>query len=1094
MMKIYKMGLLMLLLCATHLSMAQQKVTVSGRVTDKGGQVVPGVSIKEKTGGTSTSSNVSGTFTILVPDNAMLIVTSVGYESQEIPVNGRNTLDIILASTDTDLEEVVVVGYDTRTRSKVLGSVATIGGEQLANRPVTNVSTAISGLAAGVQVNQGNGRPGSDGATIRVRGSGSLNYASSLIIIDGIQQPSMDLVNPEDIETISVLKDANTAAIYGARAANGVIMITTKKGANRPSQVSYSTIFSRLNPSVKPTFVSDYVRHMQLYNEAAENVGVAGHYTQDAIDLWTRATADPNGILAPSGLPNYVAYPNVDWGEWIYNENWLQNHNLRMDGGNDNTTYGVSTRYQNNPGIMHNTGMKRYDGRVNLQSKIKDFLSLVTNTFLYNERRDRGSDANLYNFLRQTTPGIYPMYEGQFGGAVASSNESSQLNNLLLYLYDNLGSNERTYLNTTLFAHVDILDGLKFETSFNYNARFDEVNTFANPSLRYDFSTMEPVNTAAVPAQMTTSQSAAKQYRKTFDNVLRYNKAFDVHNLGVILGHNEYYFKSSSFGATQRGLIDPTITNIGSATEMVSISGGEVDMAMRSFFGRITYDYDSKYLVEFNLRRDGSSKFGANYKYGNFLSVGLGYNISKEAFMKPLEPYVQNLRLRGSWGRLGNDLGDDLNHYAWHGVYGSNSYSFNAAPVNALRESQFGNPNLRWEGTTSTELGLEFATLKNRATVQVDYYNKQSYDGIRRAQVPLTAGFRAAPLYNQSEVRNRGIELSLAWRDKRGDFSYSLGGNFALNANMVTKFEGALQEGWVDNADGTRTWTSNLGQVSTGGTSRVLENHMINEYYLRQVYRGDGSYFNADGSVNVNGGPTTGMIRSEGDFEWVRAMKNAGYAFLTRTMNPAENYGSASLYYGDLIYADLNGDGLYGGTDDQYLTGTASAPRYIFGFNANFSYKGFDMSMIWAGEWGGQYYWTDHGYNSNIMIAGNQVTTRIAEDHYFYNPNNPTDPRTNTQGYFPRLKYGANSENINNVASDYWLYDNGFIKLRNLQLGYTFHSNLTERIKIRNLRVFFSGENLLLFTKFPGGDPEIGNSTAEYPTMRQYAFGLNIGF
>lgn len=1091
--KFYKLGLLILLLCSVSLSMAQQNIPVSGRVTNDRGEPIAGATIREKEGSVSTSTDDKGAYLITIASNGVLVVSYVGYNNQEVTVDGRQTVNITMESSDASLEEVVVVGYGTQSKSKLLGSVATIDGSQLENRAVTNVSTALSGLAAGVQVKVGNGRPGSDGATIRVRGVGTMNNNDALVIIDGIQGV-MDAVNPEDIETISVLKDASSAAIYGARAANGVILITTKKGkAGQAPQISYSGLMSRTMPTAKPEFMSDYLTHMDLFREAAQNIGDAdGPYTQDARDLWAAANADPNG-LAPSGLPNYVAYPNTNWGDWIYDNSWLQNHNVGVLGGSENIRYNLSGRIQDNPGIMHNTGMKRYEGRVNLETDITDFLTVGTQTFVINEHRSMASDANLYNFLRQTTPGIYPRYDGMFGGAVLASGESSQLNNLLPYLYDNLGSNERTRMNSTFFANVKILKGLTFETKFNYQNRIDEVKSWSNPSDRYDFSTMNIVNSPVNLATLTTGQSYGKIYRKSFDNVLRYDTQIDKHTIGALIGHNEFYYNTSGFNASRRGMIDPTITNVGTGTEMASIGGYESDNSMRSFFGRVSYDYDSKYLAEFSLRRDGSSKFGANYKYGTFPSVALGYLLSREAFMEGVDPYVQDIKIRGSWGRLGNDGGDDLNVYGWHGVYSPVGYSFNDAQANGLWMSRFGNDFLKWEEAENRELGLEFATFNRRASVELNWYDRKTTDIIRVAQMPLTAGDAAPPFYNQAAMRNSGVEVNLSWRDQIGAFRYNIGGNFAYNKNSVTRFEGKLQQGMVDDGAGGMVWQSNLGDVSAGGINRVLEDYQYNEFYLRQVYRGDGSYFHSDGSVNINGVPTTGMIRTDGDYEWAKAMKEAGYSFLNSNQAIGDSYGTTAMYYGDLIYADLNGDGIYGNPADQYFTGTSNNPKYIFGINLGFSYKGFDMSMIWAGESGLQYYWTDHGYNSNILILGNQVTTRIANDHYFYNPSNPTDSRTNTNGYFPRLKYGTSSENINNLASDYWLYNANFFKLRNLQIGYTFSKSLTEKFKVRNLRLFFSGENLLMFTKFPGLDPEVG-AGAEYPTMRQYAFGLNFGF
>ncbi len=1089
--KYYKIGLLVLLLIAVQVTIAQQKIGVKGIITNSTGAPISGATITEKANTNATSSNQNGEFTIQATSNATLVIRSIGYLSQEVAV--KPTLQIQLQSEDAAIDEVVVVGYGTQKKSKLLGSVSTIDAKQLENRAITNVSSALSGLAAGVQAKVGNGKPGSDGATIRVRGTGTLNNNEALVIIDGIQGV-MDAVNPDDIETISVLKDASSASIYGARAANGVILITTKKGKlGQAPQISYSGLFSRTTPSIKPVFQSDYLRHMDLFREAAQNIGAAdGPYTQAARDAWTEANKNPDG-LTPEGIPNYVAYPNTDWGDWIYENGWLKNHNVSAIGGSDKSRYNLSGRIQDNPGIMHNTGLKRYEGRINLESNITDFLTVGTQTFITNEHRSMASDANLYNYLRQTTPGIYPMYDGKFGGAVLSSGESSQLNNLLPYLYDNRGSNERTRINSTLFANFKIWKGLTFETKFNYQNRFDEVKAWATPSDRYDFSTMRIVNSPVNLAQQTTGQSSGKIYRKSFDNVLRYQTTVDKHNISALVGHNEFYYNESALSASKKGLIDETITNIGSAAEMNSITGVEMDEAMRSFFGRVSYDYDSKYLTEFSFRRDGSSKFGKSTKYGNFPSVSFGYLLSNESFMEPVNPYVQDIKLRASWGKLGNDGGDDIGKYAWHGVFSTVGYSFNGSQANGLQLSQFGNDFFKWEESINKELGLEFATLKRRLMAEVNLYSRHTTDIVRRASIPLTAGSTAAPYSNQASVKNKGIELNLNWRSSIGDFQYNIGGNFAYNNNKVDRYEGQLKQGYVETANGTKEWQSNLGDVSTGGVNRILEGYQINEFYLRQVYRGNGNHFNADGSVNINGGPTTGMIRTDQDYEWVKAMKAAGYSFLNTNQQIADSYGSNKMYYGDLIYADLNGDGIYGNTADQYFTGTSTRPKYLFGFNLGFSYKGIDMSMIWAGESGLQYYWTDHGYNSNVLILGNQITTRVADNHYFYNPANPTDERTNKDGYFPRLKYETSAENINNVASDYWLYKANFFKLRNLQIGYTFNKKMTEKIKIRNLRVFFTGENLLMFTDFPGLDPEVG-AGAEYPTMKQYAFGLNFGF
>ncbi|KKX47934.1 TonB-dependent receptor domain-containing protein [Sphingobacterium sp. IITKGP-BTPF85] len=401
--------------------------------------------------------------------------------------------------------------------------------------------------------------------------------------------------------------------------------------------------------------------------------------------------------------------------------------------------------------------------------------------------------------------------------------------------------------------------------------------------------------------------------------------------------------------------------------------------------------------------------------------------------------------------------------------------------------SKFGNRLLAWEESENREVGLEFATFRNKAYVELNYYNKLTTGILVPEQLPLTTGTTGAPIVNSAAMRNSGIELNLTWKDKIGEFRYNIGGNFAYNKNQVTKLKGQLVRGWND-VNGTSVYSTNIGQVSNavGTNQRNLEGHMFQEYFLRQRYKGDGSYYVNGGAVNPNGGPRDGMIRTEADYKWVQDMQAAGYSF-----SPVNKLGVEQLYYGDFLYADLNGDKVYGNENDQNFTGTSNAPKYIYGINLGFSYKGFDLQMLWSGEGKLQYYWNDEGYSNNIVRDGNGISKRVADDHYFYDPANPSDPRTNINGSYARLKY--NGETINNVANNFYLYDADFIKLRNLQIGYTFNSKLTERLHVRNLRVYFSGENLLMFTKFPGADPEIG-AGAKYPTMKQYAFGLNFGF
>jgi TonB-linked SusC/RagA family outer membrane protein len=1060
---------------------ADTAIHVYGAVVDLKGQFLPGVTVIEKGSNGGTVTNESGEFKLRVKGKSgVLVFKYIGFQSQEAPVTAGN-MKITLSEEKSDLSEVIVVGYGTQKKENLTGAVAAVSSKQIENRSVSNVSSSLAGLAPGVAVRQGNGRPGSDGATIRIRGTGTLNNNDALVLIDGIIG-SIDAVNPNDIESISILKDAASASIYGSLAANGVILITTKKGRSGKPMLNYNSVLSMTRPSNLPTFVSDYVKHMQLYNEAAANIAQALPYSQNNIDLWTNANKDPSAVNE-FGIPNYVAYPNTNWGKEIFENNIVQTHSLSVSGGSPTTTYNLSGRLFNNPGLMHNTGNKRYELRANLETKVADFLSLGTQTFASLEDLDRGNSDLVFNYLRQTTPGLYPMYNGKFGGP-SSSDESAGLNNLLTYLYGNGGKNQVSRFNTTVYAKVNIWKNLKLESRINYQMRQQEQASYTVPIDRWNFAKNTIVVPAATPTELSTSFAFERGNTLTFDNVLRYGITLNKkHEINALAGHNEYSFKFNNMDATKKKLIDATVTTLGSASDMVSTNGDGYSYAYRSFFGRLNYAFDNKYLLEANVRYDGVSRFASENRWGTFPSFSAGWRLSQEPFMKEINHYVQDVKLRASWGQLGNSK---IGNYDYMATYGGVNYSFNDAQVVGLARNKYANEALTWELTTQTDIGLDFRTLKDRMTVGLDYYSRYTNGILTTPPIYLTAGTTTAPTRNTAAVLNRGMEIAVNWNDQIGNVQYSIGGNFAYNYNVVKKYKGVLNEGWSVNASGSKVFKSNIGDVSSGGTERIIEGYGINTYYVRDLYKGDGSYFNQDGSVNINGGPASGMIRTEKDLAWVNAMKAAGYSF-----SPVNTVGKSQMYYGDFIYADKNGDGIYGNTYDQSLTGTRSEPKYIFGLNLGAAWKGIDISMIWSGMAGMQYYWNQEGYNNSTLRNGNAVSDRVANNHYYYNADNPSDPANHIDGALPRLK--LNNDAINNTASNFWLMNANWVRLKNLQIGYTLPDALTERIKLKKVRIYFTGENLLTFTAFPGLDPELGANVG-YPTMKQFAMGLNVNF
>ncbi|MEO5683238.1 MAG: TonB-dependent receptor [Chitinophagaceae bacterium] len=1082
----------LLLLAFPALLFAQSK-TVTGTVLDETGNPVASVSVSVKGSAAGTATDANGKFSVSAATGAVLVISSVNFETTEVTVGKESIVAVNLKSKAGSLNDVVVVGYATQKKANLTGSVSSISAADLDSRPVTNVSSALAGLSSGVFVRQGSGRPGADGATIRIRGVGTLNNSDPLVVIDGIIG-SMDAVNPDDIQSMSVLKDAASASIYGSQAANGVILITTKKGSKNKNTVSYNGFLSSTAPGNRIDFVDNYARHMGLINESSTNLGQTIYFPQARIEEWKTAAANPNGLNA-IGVPNWLAYPNTNWSDWIFKNKTAQNHNLSVSGGNEKVTYLLSGNYQKNPGVVDQTTTERYQFRANIEAKINKVITVGTQTFASLQTFGLANLDNVYTYLSQTTPGLYPYYDGKYGYPTATE-ENQLANNIQSYLDGTGGRDEQTRINSTLYTVLNLYKGLSFEGKVNYQTRFGERNTHALPINKWDFNTNILRVAATTPDLVSTGYSFNKDYRITLDGVLRYNtKIGSDHEIGALAGYNEFYFNYYDFNASKLGLIDYSISTLGSAGGTANNAGGtQYDRSVRSWFGRINYAYKSKYLLEGNLRYDGSSRFAKENRWGYYPSVSAGWRISEENFFANMKDKIRNLKLRASWGKLGNigqtSGGGNTIDYPYQAFYSAVNYSYNGIAAAGLRQGTISNADLQWEITTQTNIGLE-ATIFRSLNIELDYYNRLTNGIITNPPIPLVLGTATPPFQNTASIYNRGVELSLGWSKKVGQLDIGLSGNFAYNTSKVSSYKGKLVEGFTTDANGIKVYSTNLGAVSNNGNpSLIVEDHMAYEFYVQSVYKGNGSYTNTDGSVNINGGPSTGMIRTAEDLNWVKAMIAAGYKFAP-VATAGTSTSKTQLYYGDLIYADNNSDGTYGSAaTDRKFTGTSTTPKYNFGFSANLAWKGIDFSMLWAGSTGMQYYWND-SYNTNVTRNGFGVTNAIANDHYYFNDANTTDPLNNINAKFPRLKY--NSDAQNSIASDFWLYNASYVKLKNLQIGYTIPGRYASKALITRARVYLSGENLLTITNYPGMDPEVGASI-QYPTLKQFAAGISLTF
>ena len=453
----------------------QAKKTVTGTVEDAMGPIA-GANIVEKGTTNGTITDMDGKFTLDVSPNAVLVVSFIGYTEQQIAVGNQTSFTIQIKEDSQALEEVVVVGYGTQKKVNLTGSVSSVDfADQALSRPITNVSNALAGLSAGVQVMQSSGQPGSDGSKIRIRGVGTLNNQDPLVLIDGVEG-AMDLVNPQDIESISVLKDAASSSIYGSRAANGVVLITTKKGKAGKLSVSYSGRVSYAQPTNLIDQVTDYADYMEWLNESFENIGQPNHFAQSTIDLWREKSKDPNG-LNENGVPNYIAYPNTDWQEALFGHGLINDHNVSVNGGTEKLRILMSAGYLDNPGLVDNTGIKKYSLRANIEANVTNWLTVGTRTFASQEDKEAGNFDNANNYLRQTTPGLYPEWNGQYGYPEASE-ESATANSILAFLNAQDGKKQKTNFNTTLYSRISPIKGLSWDFNLNYKRYWEDNQTW----------------------------------------------------------------------------------------------------------------------------------------------------------------------------------------------------------------------------------------------------------------------------------------------------------------------------------------------------------------------------------------------------------------------------------------------------------------------------------------------------------------------------------------------------------------------------------------------------------------------------------------
>lgn len=1016
------------------------QIPIRGKVVDAQGLGIASVTIQIKGTASKTSSREDGNFEINTKeDQVVLLVTSIGYKPMEISVNRNSDVTITMLSDSKGLDEVVIVGFGTQKKENLTGAVSSIQmTEVLESRPVTSLSAGLAGQAPGLYVNQGSGRPGADGGTIRVRGQGTLNNSNPLVIIDGVAG-DMNLINPQDVESISVLKDAASASIYGSRAANGVILITTKKGKSEQFKVNYNNYFSSQKPANVIQMVSNYANYMELLNQGYRNGDPKATpiFSQEKIDLWRENEGkDP------------LKYPNEDWVDALFQTNLSQNHNLSFSGGSEKIRFFGSYGLLDNPGIIEKATYKRHTGRINLEADVKPWLTLGANINGLVSKTDIGTDVinDVFTFAAASTPGmILRSADGRYG-APNNPEDDPQSNNVLHRLNSRKGDINKNFFVTRFFGKLKPIKGLTIEGSYTYTYNDDYI--YSQPVFNDRWNFLSNAVSIAGTGRSSVTNESVKSYKYYMDGIAKYtNKTMnDRLQYDVMIGASQEYFKDGWFAASKLDLVDPSLSVLNAATLDASASGNITDWTMRSFFGRINLALDDKYLLEANLRTDGSSRFmtGKN-RWGTFPSASVGWKVSSEDFYDV--SWMPTLKFRASYGSLGNNgtvdgsfrTNTDINNYEYQTLYNSANYVLNNQLFVGFAQTGLSNSLLTWESTSILNAGLDFDLFNYKLRGSIDVFNKSTNNILINLPAPLVVGDATIPRTNAAKVTNKGIEVSLNYSDKIGEeLKFNIGGNFTFIDNNVAKFKGA--------------------EKSISGSNLLQEGYAINTQYILLTDR---------------------LLQTDEDMRLVQQfIDNAPIDPVTKNkLNPFASYGTPQK--GDLLYKDTNGDGIIN-DNDRVPVGHGTAPRMTFGFTVGVDYKGFDLAVLLQGNAGNKVVYTDLYYTPTVRW-GYQVNQEIANGAW---------TEGSADAKFPRLMPYTDTRNTKN--SDFWLQDKSFVRVKNIQLGYTIPNELTKRISVQNLRVFGSFENYWTLTKYKGFDPEV--SGTNYPTMKQAVFGLSLTF
>lgn len=989
-----------LVYAGNKVSVKKNNVVVTGKVTNNNNEPLIGVTVKVKGAATGVTTDVNGAFSIQVPEaNATVTFSYLGYQSLEVGVNGRTVLSVVMSPSENALQEIVVVGYGTQKKANLTGSVSSISAAEIEGRPITQASQALAGLATGVTVSQGGGRPGNDGSSIKIRGLGTFSGAGTdpLVLIDGLAANIND-IDPNNIKSISVLKDAASASIYGTRAANGVILIETKRGQTGKLQMSYNNYAGWQKVTALPQFVDSW-----------EYATLKGGYTADQIAKY-KSGSDPDN------------FPNVAHLKDLLNSGsgFQTNHNLTFMGGDDKNKYLFSLGYLGQNGVVAENAYKRYNLGINFDSKLRENIHLKVNLNGYNantnEPRSTGDMQNMIAFAVRE-PSVYAgkKSDGTYGyqddfapeAWLASESFANRKNNNLL------GGAELSW---------EIIKGLTLSGKAGYNYRNNTDNEFTSTFV-FDANKTYGPNSLFV--------RSGDNSLVTLQSLLQYTKAINKHSFSGLAGFSQEEFKMDWTSSSRDRFPNNAVyeLNAGAGSNMKN-NGSAESWGLRSYFGRLNYSFDGKYLFEANARYDGTSRFPEDNRWGLFPSLSAGWRVSEESFIKDNVAWIDNLKIRASWGELGNQ---NISSYPYQYVLGTGyNYTFGGSLASGIKLARLPNTEVQWETTEMLDLGLDFAVFQGKLSMTLDYFDKTTSGILYPKSVSNVLGLSTAE-YNAGEVNNKGFEATVNYRTSIGKFNIGISPNFSYINNKVTKLGGGLQRD-ID--------------------KRLFVGEPIGAIY---GYEADGLFVDA---ADVASYPKQPYLAEEG---------------LVR--------------YKDISGPDGVPDGKVDPAYDRTVIGSTT-PKYSYGATVTADYSGFDFSMAFHGLAGFEKQMGN--YQAFAFYNGGNIQRWQADNAW-------TKANPDRNAIYPKLTGGVNMSNGTIQPSTFWNRNASFVRLKNVQVGYTIPRSIIQKIKVSNLRLFYSGQNLFTYNHFyEGWDPEMnqgtGDNTPFYPITAVHTFGLNVKF